>query len=375
MKYVFHILLVSISFSQTYIGEGLTGNELLEFVQENYTPSETMGYNTARDTMYAVIDLKENNQLSCVYTGYTITIDMEVDPSTNAYEQGINCEHSYPQSMGAGDEPQKSDMHHLFPCKSNVNSSRGNDPYAEIPDENTEKWYRNDYYQYNIPTEFIEEYAEKYNPSNSDDERFEPREDHKGNTARAMFYFYAIYNDVADAEFWELQKDDLLDWHYYDAVDEIEENRTWIIASYQDNKPNPFVLDNSLALRIWFEELIVYGCIDSTASNYNPDANVSNGECEYLGIEIHPESFTIANPYPNPFNPSTTIEFVAKEREKLKISIINVQGIEVEIINEGYYLPGIYTINWKPNDIVSGIYFIRFDNGYKTTIKKVLLVK
>ena len=154
--------------------------------------------------------------------------------------------------MGAGDEPQKSDMHHLFSCKSNVNSSRGNDPYAEIPDEDTDTWYRNDYSQEDIPTEYIDEFAEKDNPPDPNNEVFEPREDHKGDASRAMFYFFSMYNDVADTNFWNEQRDVLLDWHYYDEVDDWELNRTWAIASYQENQPNPFVLDSSLARRIWY---------------------------------------------------------------------------------------------------------------------------
>ena len=139
VKNLIFIIIVCTAFPQSIIGEDLIGDQLLEYIQDNYTPTSTMGYNTARDTMYAVIDLKEGNQLSGVYSGYTITLDLDQDPSSNAYNQGINCEHTFPQSMGAGDEPQKSDMHHLFPCRSNVNSSRGNDPFAEISDEETDK--------------------------------------------------------------------------------------------------------------------------------------------------------------------------------------------------------------------------------------------
>ena len=238
--------------AQTIIGEGLTGQPLLDHVVNNYKTSTTLGYTDARDILYGTIDLKDDNQLSGVYTGYTITLDTSQDPSTNAYEQGINCEHTYPQSMGASEEPQKSDMHHLFPCKSNVNSSRGNDPFAESLDSETDTWYRNDYSQDSIPTEYIDEFAEKYNPENASDETFEPREDHKGDASRAMFYFFAMYNDVADTNFWNVQRDVLLDWHYYDEVDEWELDRTWAIASYQENQPNPFVLDSSLARRIWY---------------------------------------------------------------------------------------------------------------------------
>ena len=244
----------SITRGQTIIGEGLFGQELWDFVIDNYKTSNTLGYTDCRDTMYAVIDIKEGNQLTGVYSGYTITLDMNQDPSANAYEQGINCEHTFPQSLGAGDEPMKSDIHHLFPTKSNINSSRGNDPFEEIPDEETHIWYRNEYSQTSIPTEYIDEFAEKYNPPNQSEERFEPREEQKGNTARAMFYFYTMYSDVADDDFWVLQKETLMDWHYYDEADEMETDRTWKIADYQDGLPNPFVLDSTLARRIWYPQ-------------------------------------------------------------------------------------------------------------------------
>jgi hypothetical protein len=126
MKNIALLLFLASLSAQTVIGEGLTGQELWDYVVTNYKTTTTLGYTNARDTMYAVIDLKEGDQLTGVYSGYTITLEDGVDPSTNAYEQGINCEHTFPQSMGAEDEPQKSDMHHLFPCKSNINSSRGN---------------------------------------------------------------------------------------------------------------------------------------------------------------------------------------------------------------------------------------------------------
>ena len=244
------ITLIQFSYSQDVIGAGLFGDELFDLLNDNYQTSNTLGYNNARDVMYSEIDIKAGNQLTGVYSGYTITLDLSQDPSTNAYEQGINCDHTSPQSLGASSEPMKSDMHHLFPTKSNVNSSRGNDPFQDSYDNNTDKWYRNDYYIETIPTEYIDEYAEKFNPPNQDDERFEPREEQKGNTARAMFYFYTIYVDVATESFWDLQEEQLIDWHLYDLPDEIEINRSNMIASYQGNN-NPYVIDPSLVGRIF----------------------------------------------------------------------------------------------------------------------------
>ena len=96
--------------------------------------------------------------------------------------------------------------------------------------------------------EFIDEYAEKLNGQTP---QFEPREDHKGDAARAMFYFFAMYHGHADTNFWNIQKDVLFDWHNQDPVNELELSRTWVIAGYQDDYPNPFILDSSLARRIW----------------------------------------------------------------------------------------------------------------------------
>ena len=257
IKFIIIVLVSSLAADQLFFG--LFGDDLKQQIISNYKTSYTLGYNNARDIMYSEIDIKAGNQLTGVYSGYTITLDLSQDPSTNAYEQDINCEHTWPQSLGAGSEPMKSDMHHLFPTRANVNSSRGNDPFAESIDNLTDKWYRNGIYIQTVPTQFIDEYAEKYNPNNQSDERFEPREVQKGNTARAMVYFYTMYYDVADQNFWNLQKEILSDWNVIDAPDAGEVDRTWAIASYQQNKPNPFVLDPTLFDRIYFWQDILMG--------------------------------------------------------------------------------------------------------------------
>ena len=193
----------------------------------------------------------------------------------------MNCEHSWPQSMGAGSEPQKSDLHHLYPARGNVNSSRGNKHFADIDDNDTDKWWRFDYYETSIPNEFIDEFSEVDNGNGV----FEPREDVKGNIARSMFYFYTMYNDVADTNFFNIQKETLYDWHRQDPVNANELNRTMAIAGYQENKPNPYVIDSTLVRRIWFQEesrstwYISAGGSDDIgdASEQNPFATIQKG--------------------------------------------------------------------------------------------------
>jgi endonuclease I len=250
-------LLFEFLISQTIIGPGLTRINLFDYLKTYYKTSTTLGYNQARDVMYSIIDLEDDNTLKGIYTNYTITIDPNQDPRPQTNAQNMNCEHSWPQSMGAGSEPQKSDLHHLYPCRGNVNSSRGNKPYAEIDDNDTDKWWRFDYYETSIPSQYIDEFSEVDN----DNGKFEPREVVKGNIARGMFYFFTIYNDDADHNFFEEQKDFLNVWHKQDPVDDIELARTLSIASYQDDIVNPFVIDSTLVKRIWY-----FNCYENVTS-------------------------------------------------------------------------------------------------------------
>ena len=236
--------------AQTYIYPGIYGDELSDLIINEYSTSTTLGYSSARDTMYSIID-SNNGSVSCIYTDFSVNLIPGTDPSITMYEGGINCEHSWPQSMGASTEPMKSDLHHLFPCKENVNSSRGNNPYSDIVDDYTDSWFYLDQMLNSIPEQnIINNYSESYTSSN--DDRFEPKENSKGNISRAMFYFNTIYQSVADQNFFDLQKDILFEWHYNDVANQVETNRTWMIASYQDDIPNPFVIDPTLAWRIYF---------------------------------------------------------------------------------------------------------------------------
>lgn len=352
-KFVFILLYCllfgKIVFSQSIIGEGMSGDELKNFVIENYKTTSTLGYDMARDTLYAKIDLKEDNKLVGVYSGYEITLDLTQDPSSYAYQNGINCEHSWPQSMGASSEPQKSDMHLLYPCKINVNSSRGNDPFGEIPDIDTDRWYRFEEVLYSIPSTNIDEYSEK---ENDDPDLFEPRESKKGDIARSMFYFFCMYQEAADTTFWNIQKQTFLDWHYYDLPDSIELERTWKIAGYQDDCPNPFVIDTTLARRIWFLE---------------NDITIPGGS---------PQNLTyLRGNSPNPISGTTNIKYTIKHPTHVKLSVFNIKGQLVEILVNDDYESGIYELEWNPKNISTGIYFLQLQTKENSFIEKMIKIE
>jgi len=246
IRLLIFIILLHPLISRDVIGVGLYEEELIDFLREDYKTSTTIGYTDARDVLYLEID-RIDGQVKGVYTNYAVDLpETGVDPSTHLYENGMNCEHIWPQSMYEGSDPMKSDMHHLRPSKENVNSSRGNKPFGDNPDSQTDTWFWMNQSQSSIPSNNIDEYSE------SETAYFEPREDRKGDIARSVFYFYTMYSEVTEDNFFESQQEILKIWHEQDPADNNEISRTWQIAGYQEDKPNPFILDSTLVERAYF---------------------------------------------------------------------------------------------------------------------------
>jgi endonuclease I len=232
---------------------GLEGEELEIAIRNAYTPAQLLTEAQVKDTLYAVI-FNQNDSVHCIYSGMAHDVPEGVDPSQWIYENGtavnsMNLEHSWPQSKGAGKSTMGNrDMHHLYPSRTAINSDRADFPYNEISDPTTQKWYYLDMVQGNIPANNIYAYSEFRKNV------FEPREQVKGDIARAMMYFWTIYRadaEAADPAFFDLQRSTLCAWTEADPADPAELNRSQRIALYQSGKENPFVLDCSLSKRMY----------------------------------------------------------------------------------------------------------------------------
>ena len=304
-----------------------SGDELLGLLVENYKPGTVLSYGQARDTMFSKIDAV-NDTLTCVYTGFPIYLDPTLDPTVAAYmdngPNGINTEHTYPRSKGAESGNAKSDMHHLFPTRIDVNAARANEPFAEIDDNLTTGWYYLNQLLNNIPGENIDLFSE-FRPGG-----FEPPESFKGDIARAMFYFYTMYKaqaDAADNTYFSNQKYTLCQWHLLDPVDTKEWERTYKIADRQDDKPNPFVLDCTLAAR-----------------TYCPGQ-----ECQTTGLN----DFDLEKPYqlfqnaPNPFEGQTRIRYALNQPFEVEMFLTDVLGRNTGLMINKSQLEGTYEISME----------------------------
>ncbi len=92
-------------------------------------------------------------------------------------------------------------------------------------------------------------------------------------------------------------------------------------------------------------------------------------------IALLPESFTLSEPYPNPFNPSVSFSIVTNGKTEVTINIYNILGQKVSELFSGTLSAGESTFSWNAVEYSSGLYFIHATtkNGLAETRKAVLL--
>jgi len=97
--------------------------------------------------------------------------------------------------------------------------------------------------------------------------------------------------------------------------------------------------------------------------------------------QFPPDNFVLRNAYPNPFNPTTTIEYIVPYVSDVRIRIFNVLGREVTELVHAQQAPAIYRVVWDGTnkegaEVPSGVYFYQMTGGNVfSEIKKVLLVR
>lgn len=253
----------------------------------------------ARDTMFMIIDNQAvngqgatQNTIECVYTGRQIVgyTDRTQCQNTADPYYNFNTEHTFPQSLFSSLEPMRSDMFHLFPTDETANNKRSNYPFGVVTN----------------PT-----WSNGGSLFDQNTNTFEPRDSHKGEVARAMFYFvtrYQNYNSFLDG-----QEQILRQWHKTFAPTPIERKRCDDIYTYQKNR-NPFIdypqfLDriNSISnfstapsnnTFLLPEDTINYGLIDGSIPNVYRFWIVNDGNqtITVSGLSLTPNNkLTFAN--------------------------------------------------------------------------------
>ena len=85
--------------------------------------------------------------------------------------------------------------------------------------------------------------------------------------------------------------------------------------------------------------------------------------------------YNLEAPYPNPFNPTTTISYSLPMQTKVSLTIYSLQGKEVKSLVNGIMDEGYHSLVWNSDGYSSGVYFIKMIAGEYIQTQKLIILK
>lgn len=161
---------------------------------------------------------------------------------------------------------------------------------------------------------------------------------------------------------------EMTDFHWnesYNKTFSLDSNLFEISISIQKNSPDQFEIN----IKNPNEKLIL------KASSISFSNRLSSGETD----QNKPTQFELRCNYPNPFNPSTNIEYSLPYESKITLKIYNMVGQEVKTLIDKTLPAGVYSVEWDGKDqygniVSTGIYFYKIEaEGFSATRKMILL--
>ncbi len=193
----------------------------------------------------------------------------------------------------------------------------------------------------------------------------------------------------------------LCDWSgYYSSSNTGASNDVWFSIEL-DGNPHTFSLENSsydTALGIFDAAgtLVagnddMYGLVSGVECcalpagtyyiavdgyyNATGDFELCVTACATVGAEELPQAFELAQNHPNPFNPTTTIEFSTLETSMVSLSVFDLSGRQVASLVNGMMDAGNHSISFDASNLSSGVYFYTLQANGMSATKKMVLMK
>ena len=309
-----------------YSGLTTTSTSFMNDLHALINPHQMQYYSYYDDLMIPFFEARDTTLnrrvITCIYSGENLIYTEPFDFTANGYSREHTYCHSWMPTNPAQSLPEYSDFHHLFP--SNLNSAnilRSNKPLGEVV---------------NLTSSFL---ACKLGADINGQTVFEPRDEHKGDAARAIMYQAICYNSI-DGNNWALPSSQdqmvLKNWHFQDPPDSWEIARNDFIDSLQGNR-NPFI------------DSVDYVCfINFSDMTYDALA------CEPSSVEeLLNRGFII---YPNPANEklnlhlnATTIssyqiiDFLGREVLSSDVNNLKLVKVNTSSLKSGTYLVNVQT--------------------------------
>jgi len=90
---------------------------------------------------------------------------------------------------------------------------------------------------------------------------------------------------------------------------------------------------------------------------------------------VLPVKTELSGSYPNPFNPTTSINYGLEKDGHVEIMIYDAAGRLVEELMNGHQDGGSYSLTWNASSQASGMYFVKMVAGDIAQTQKLVLLK
>lgn len=263
--------------------------------------------------------------ITCAYSGENKIYTEPFDFTVNGFSREHTFAHSWMPTNPAQSLPEYNDYHHLFPVNQDqANALRSNYPLGVVV----------------TPTTVY--LGCKYGLDANGKTVFEPRDEHKGDAARAMMYECVAYTTVS-GNLWALpsyistsitygQDQDILKiWNQQDAPDNYEMARNDYMDSLQGNR-NPFVDNPNYACFIDFSNMTYHaeGCNLGVQENVTENVTVFPVPAKDQVMVSSPEA--------------AIISYMVTDVQGRVIDRADVKGTSIKL-NTSNYKAGTYFIN------------------------------
>jgi hypothetical protein len=118
---------------------------------------------------------------------------------------------------------------------------------------------------------------------------------------------------------------------------------------------------------------VVYGTGQTDIQQY--EIYVNSSPLSVASPESIPGHYNLSYNYPNPFNPTTKINFSIPTSEFVSVKVYDINGNELITLISETLSSGEHGVEWNGADYPSGIYIARISSGNYSQKRKMLLVK
>jgi hypothetical protein len=270
----------------------------------------------ARDTTL------DRRVVTCVYSGENKIYAEPFDFTANGYSREHTYCHSWMPTNPAQNLPEYSDYHHLFPSNlNNANILRSNNPLGEVVNETSS---------------FL---GCKSGTNANGQTVFEPRDQHKGDAARAIMYEAICYNTISGNS-WELPSSQdqmiLKNWHFQDPPSNWEIARNDLIDSLQGNR-NPFVDSIDYVCFIDFSDMTydVLACVPSSVEELLNKGFIIYPNPASEKLNLHVDATTISS--------YQIIDFLGRVILSSDVNNLKLVKANISSLKTGAYLVKVQT--------------------------------